>query len=111
MPVSWAVVRLAGAWPPGWVATVAASWACSMKRMGTGSPGRRRRVDRAKSMHGWPVVVPVFTSAVIPGPDPSGRGMLQLVLPTLVWIGSPIAPVTGLVASKLYSLPVLWVAL
>src|SRR6266566_7411484 len=102
MPVRAAVVsRLAGALLPGWVATVTASPARLMKLIVVGSVLARARDDRAKLMHGWPpVVVLVFSSALMPALDPSGRGMLQLLLPLLSWIGSPIAPFVGLSASK-----------
>src|SRR5262252_6550711 len=95
------VSRLAGALLPGWVATVTASPARSMKVIVAGSLPPRARDERAKSMHGLVPVVLVFSSAPMPAEDPSGRGMLQLVLPLLSWIGSPIAPVVGLRASQL----------
>src|SRR5215831_2307206 len=95
------VSREAGALLPGWTATVTASPARSMKLIPAGSVPERARDDRAKSMHGLEPVVPVFSSAPMPAEDPSGRGMLQVVLPLLSWIGSPIAPVVGLRASQL----------
>jgi len=44
-----------------------------------------------------------FVSGPRPATDPSGRGILQLALPFWVWIRSPMARVTGLVASQLES--------
>src|SRR6516164_8329006 len=92
------VIPLAGAWLPGWVATLTASPPRVMKLIVFGSVLERARDDRAKLMHGWlPVVVPfMVVSALMPAEDPSGRGRLQVELPLLSWIGSPIAPLVGL---------------
>src|SRR5215813_9217205 len=114
MPVRAAVViRFAGAWVPGWVATLTASPARLMKLIVVGSVPERARDDRAKSMHGWPPDDMVFSSAVMPAEDPSGRGILHVDVGTdaLSWIGSPIAPLVGFSASQLKSLPVACVAL
>jgi len=60
-----------------------------MKLIVAGSVPERARDDRAKLMHGRPpVVVRVFSSAVMPSEEPNGRGMLQLALPLLTWIVS-----------------------
>src|SRR5215470_9493511 len=80
-----------------------------MKLIEVGSVPERAREDRPKSMHGWALRVLVFSSATMPAEDPSGRGCEQVVLSVLVCLVtmvSPIAPVIGLRASKLYSLPV-----
>ena len=58
-------------------------------------------------MHGWPLVVGfVVVSAVMPAEDPFGRGCWHVPMdaepPLLIVMSSPMAPVTGLVASQLY---------
>jgi hypothetical protein len=77
-----------------------------MKLIVVGSLPERGREDVEKSMHGLPLRVLVFSSAVMPAEDPSGRGCEQVVSSPgvcLVTIVSPIAPVIALVASQPYS--------
>jgi hypothetical protein len=100
------VVSVAGALVVAWAAHVTASPARSTKAMppgaNAGSVEARAREDRAKllqkNLPSW--VFWNVASWVMPAEEPSGRGIEEQ--PVFSAIESPIAPVSGLVASQLY---------
>src|SRR5580704_15995583 len=115
MAVSCAVVRLPGALDFAWVAYVTASPASTTNAMPPGAYGAsedlRSLEERPKSSQGWPATLPSVLPAiaVMPSPEPLGRSCGMQ--PAFGLIASWIAPVAGLVASSLYSLTPLCVAL
>src|SRR6266704_5252759 len=105
MAASCAVVSVAGALVVAWAAQVTASPPRCTKAMppgaNAGSLEPRARDDRAK-LEQKNLPSPVFwnvASWVMPAEEPSGRAIGEQ--PVFSAIESPIAPVSGLVASQL----------